>query len=208
MRIVFLILISILVSGCTSWNYRVTNENVAFEIRSWNHDPIIKNVEKADSATFMNLGKGYGADRDRVFYKGNEIPNVDPKTFVHMEWAYSKDSKNVFLHTCQLESANPNEFRILGGSWSKDKENVYHGYELVHADAKSFQFLGNNWAVDKMNAYHALSSVSLGCSSSEHLQVTTFKGTDIESFKVIDGFRAKDKHGEYNALKSPNKRVN
>lgn len=54
-----------------------------------------------------------------------------------------------------------------------------------------------------MNAYHALSWGSLECESNKHPQVKTFEKVDTESFKVIDGFRAKDKRAEYNVLNSP-----
>lgn len=144
MRIVFILLISIFISACSSVGYHVTDEDVTFEIRSWNHKPITKNVEMACLITFENIGDGYGVDGHRAFYEGYEISNAYPETFEKLKWGHSKDAKNVYLFTCQLESAKPNEFEILGGSWSKDIESVYHGYHLIHADAKSFHFLGKN----------------------------------------------------------------
>ena len=42
------------------------------------------------------------------------------------------------------------------------------------------------------------------CESRKHPQVKTFKNIDIESFKVIDESRAKDKRAEYSALNSQN----
>ncbi len=47
LRVYLTIVGMLLLSGCTSWKYKVEDE-VKFEIRSWNHDPIIKAVEDAD----------------------------------------------------------------------------------------------------------------------------------------------------------------
>ena len=78
------------ISGCTSWEYRVTDEDVTFEIRSWNQKPIIKNINMACLVTFEDLGDGYGVDGHRVFYKSNEIPNADPETFDKLKWIINK----------------------------------------------------------------------------------------------------------------------
>ena len=207
LRVYLTIVGVLLISGCTSWNYKVGDE-VKFEIRSWNHDPIIKAVEDADPETFMQLGKGYGKDRDRVFYKGNEIPGADPATFEQMQWAYSRDKNGVYLFTCRLEGANPATLRLLEGSWSKDDQYVYHGHQRVEADAASFRFIGDSWAIDNSSAYHALTWISLGCENNGHLQVEVFKDIDRETFEVVDAFKAKDKSGVYDALPSPNNRVN
>lgn len=200
MRVVFILLISIYISGCTSFGYRVTDEDVFFEMRSWNNEPINNNMAMACSTTFKDLGDGYGVDGHSVFYKGDKIPKADPETFEKLKLGYSKDAQFVYLFTCRVKSAKPNDFTILGGSWAKDNESVYHGDVLIHADAKSFHFLGENWAADNMNAYHALPLVSLECESNNPPQVKTFDNVDAGSFKVIDGSRAKDKRTEYNAF--------
>ena len=188
--------------GCANITYQISDEDVTFNTRSWNHDPIIKKVKNADPATFRNLNNGYGADKSKVFYKGDEIPEADPTTFKQIKWAYSKDANHVYLHSCLLESANPNEFLILGGSWSKDRKNVYRGRDLIQADVESFRYLGDNWAIDKNNAYHALEGTSLDCVGGEFLKVTRFLNIDIESFVITDGFKAKDKNGKYDVLHS------
>ncbi|WP_186300535.1 DKNYY domain-containing protein [Shewanella sp. KCT] len=202
-RVYLIIVAVLLIPGCTSWKYKV-DDKVTFEIGSWNHDPIIKTVENADPETFSQLGEGFGKDRYRVFYKGNEIPGADPSTFEQMKWAFSKDTKGVYLFTCQLEGANPATLQLLDGSWSKDEQYIYHGYQRVKADAATFRFIGDNWALDNSNAYHALTWVSLGCANNGHLQVKVFEDIDQETFRVIDAFKAKDKNGIYNALSSPN----
>lgn len=89
-KIVFMLLISIFISGCTNSDYHVTDDDVTFEIRSWSHKPIIKNVDIACSTTFENLGDGYGVDGHNVFYKGNVIQNADPETFDKFKWVYTK----------------------------------------------------------------------------------------------------------------------
>ena len=62
--------------------------------------------------------------------------------------------------------------------------------------------------MDNSDAYHALTWVSLGCKNNGYLQVKVFENIDQETFEVIDAFKAKDKGGVYDALPSPNKRVN
>ena len=193
-------------SGCGGWQYKVSDE-VTFEIRSWNHDPIIRTVENADPETFQNMDEDFGKDNERVFYKGDEIIGADPATFEQIYWAYSKDSNSVYLFTCKLENASPSTFQVLKGSWSKDSQNVYHGHQQVEADVTSFYFVDNGWALDKSRAYHALTWVSLGCNDSGHLKVKVFENIDPETFEVIDAFTAKDKNGTYDVLPSPNKSV-
>lgn len=90
MRIVFILSIGIFISGCTSLSYRVTDEDVTFEIRTWNQKPIIKNIDMACLVTFEDLGDGYGIDGHSVFYKGNEIPNANPETFEKLKWENSR----------------------------------------------------------------------------------------------------------------------
>ena len=92
MRIVLIFSIGIFISGCTSSSYRVTDEDVTFEIHTWNQDPIIKNINMACLVTFEDLGDGYGIDGHSVFYKGNKIPNADPDTFEKLKWMDSKDA--------------------------------------------------------------------------------------------------------------------
>ena len=204
LKVFLLLVIASGISGCGGWKYKANGE-VAFEIRSWNHDPIIRVVEKADTKSFMDLGEGFGKDKYRVFYKGDEITGASPETFEKIHWAYSKDSNAVYLFTCKLEKAGPETFQLLDGSWSKDSKSVYHGHQLVEADASTFRYVGNNQALDSANAYHALSSVSLGCDDNSHLKVKIFRNIDLETFKVIDGFKAQDKNGAFDALPSPNK---
>ncbi len=206
-RVYLLTMILLLLSGCGSQMYKI-NDQVTFEIRSWNHAPIIRDIENADPETFQDLDDGFGKDKERVFYKGKEIIGADPATFQQTQLSYSKDLNNVYLFTCRLDSASPDTFQLLGGAWSKDSNNVYHGHQQVEADAASFRFAENNWALDKSRAYHALRWVPLGCHTNNFLKVKIFENIDPETFEVIDAFKAKDKNGVYNALPSLNKRAN
>lgn len=90
MRIVLILSIGFFISGCTSSSYRLTDEDATFEIRAWNQDPIIKNIDMACLVTFEDLGDGYGIDGHSVFYKGNKIPNADPETFDKVKWEIQK----------------------------------------------------------------------------------------------------------------------
>ena len=92
MRILFVLLINTFISGCTVWDYRVTDEDVTFEVRSWNQETIIKNLDMACLVTFEDIGDGYGVDGHSVFYKGVEITNADPETFDKSKWMASKDA--------------------------------------------------------------------------------------------------------------------
>lgn len=90
MRTGLILSIGILISGCTSSSYRVTDEAVTFETRAWNQTPIIKNIDMACLVTFEDLGDGYGVDAHNVYYNGNKIPGADPFTFDKMKWMNSK----------------------------------------------------------------------------------------------------------------------
>jgi len=190
MRISLIVITALLLSACGGWKYQI-NDRVTFEIRSWNHDPIIKRVTRADPMTFINMDEGFGKDKLRVFYKGVEINGADPVTFEQIQWAYSKDKYGVYLSTCKLENANPNSFQLLGGSWGKDNQNVYHGHQLIEADATTFKFIGNSWAIDKSNAYHALTWVSLGCSNMSMLKVRVFKNINPKHSKLLTRLKQK-----------------
>jgi len=200
-KVLAILVLSFILHGCGGWNYKVINESVKFEISSWNHDPIIKNVENADFSTFISLGNGYGSDKKSVFYKGDEVYKANPKSFHILGNGYSKDSRHVFLWDHPIKSADPNTFVILEGLWSKDNNHVFNAYEKVNADSASFKYLKNSWAVDKDNAYHALSWYP----SLTEPAVIVFKNIDTETFRVIDGFNAKDRNRKYDALKTPNK---
>ena len=79
-----------IISGCASSSYRVTDEQVTFEIQAWNQKPTIKNIDAACLATFEDLGDGYGVDAHNVYYKGTIIPGADPFTFDKLKWMNSK----------------------------------------------------------------------------------------------------------------------
>lgn len=92
MRIVLILSIGFFISGCTSSSYRVTNEDVTFEIRAWNQDPIIKSIDKAYLITFEDLGDGYGIDGHSIFYKGNKMPTQTHLINLNL-WGQSRFSK-------------------------------------------------------------------------------------------------------------------
>ena len=200
-----IIICTFILSGCGSWKYNKSSDDVTFEIRSWNHDPIIKSVKIADAQSFEDLGDGFGKDGQRVYYKGKEIPSANPKTFQVIHQAYSGDDSSIFLFTCKLKDADPRSFQLLEGFWSKDSERVWHGHRLISANAGSFRYLSDSWAIDNFNAYHAVGWASLGCNDTSGIPVKIFDSIDIESFEVIDGFYAKDKNRSYGALSAPNK---
>ena len=86
-RNVCLGLLLILVSACPpgperrNTDYWAEGDKVYFESYS-KHGPDGRQVEGADPATIRDLAlNGYGADKNRVYYRGRVLEGSDPKTF-------------------------------------------------------------------------------------------------------------------------------
>lgn len=204
MKRALVVLLILVLCGCTSWRYRTEEEKVFFSIRSWNHDPLDYEVNGADVSSFRSLRDGYAKDRHRVYLKGDVICGADPATFEILRDGYSKDSARVFLGRCVLPDADPKTWVLLGDYWSRDARSVFHAQRVIPgAQPETFRYLGNSWALDGRRAFHHLPLYTEDCDGPDQLRLSIFDDVDPESFVVVESFKAKDSRREYDALRRP-----
>ncbi|WP_422359667.1 DKNYY domain-containing protein [Reichenbachiella sp.] len=124
----------------------------------------------ADVASFKVLGREYAKDKNRVYFKAEDITaEVDHATFrvadhigydesyvyVANDYARSRLSDKPMPKETMLkvESANPATFEIIDYDWSKDDKLFFYNYRPVKADYASFEILNNVCSKDKNNVY-------------------------------------------------------
>lgn len=140
-------------------------------------------VRGADASTFVDLGYGYGKDRNHVYRFGEMLEYVDPSSFrVSSEFAsdeayghmrpgyggdcchdgygqydnggYYKTNFDVFFRGREISDAHVSSFEVLGDGYAKDSFHVYwRGEILDDASPSSFKVTRDGYAEDAFNTY-------------------------------------------------------
>lgn len=140
-------------------------------------------VRGADASTFVDLGYGYGKDRNHVYRFGEVLEYVDPSSFrVSSEFGsgyaseyvhpghggdccdggygrydnggYYKTSFEVYFRGREISDAHVSSFEVLGDGYAKDSFNVYwNGRVMDDAHAMSFESLGWGYAKDPFHVF-------------------------------------------------------
>lgn len=137
-------------------------------------------VKGARPETFQILTAdgSYGADSERVFWFGLEIPTADPATFEQLTPPYARDKEGVYVGAERLQECNPDEFEVIkvwgytppvhpqsgrlvpvkdGAwivAWSKDDKHYYWaGSALEGADYQTVAILNKYFARDHGHVY-------------------------------------------------------
>lgn len=140
-------------------------------------------LEHADPATFVDLGMGYGRDKDNLYCSPNspavskdsrELPGTgkgvivvgaDPDSFEVIPGKYSfygKDSSHVYSNCKELKGADVTTFvQVSDGYYYKDKTSVWYEdtnsgdlISIPGADSASFQLISKpDVAKDKSHTY-------------------------------------------------------
>ena len=140
-------------------------------------------VRGADASTFVDLGYGYGKDRNHVYRFGEVLEYVDPSSFrVSSEFAsdeayghmrpgyggdcchdgygqydnggYYKTNFDVFFRGREISDAHVSSFEILGDGYAKDSFHVYWRGEILDgAMPSSFKVSRDGYAKDAFNTY-------------------------------------------------------
>lgn len=140
-------------------------------------------VRGADASTFVDLGYGYGKDRNHVYRFGEVLEYVDPSSFrVSSEFAsdeayghmrpgyggdcchdgygqydnggYYKTNFDVFFRGREISDAHVSSFEVLGDGYAKDSFHVYwRGEILDDASPSSFKVTRDGYAEDAFNTY-------------------------------------------------------
>lgn len=140
-------------------------------------------VRGADASTFVDLGYGYGKDRNHVYRFGEVLEYVDPSSFrVSSEFAsdeayghmrpgyggdcchdgygqydnggYYKTNFDVFFRGREISDAHVSSFEVLGDGYAKDSFHVYWRGEILDgASPSSFKVTRDGYAEDAFNTY-------------------------------------------------------
>lgn len=121
-------------------------------------------VDRAEAASFVPLGWGWGKDKACVYSYGCKVEGAKPKSFVALDAAFGRDAERVFGGAKALD-ADVATFRTLGGGYGVDKRHGYYGelrlgwllacWTLETMDAATFATRAYGWAVDGAHAYCA-----------------------------------------------------
>lgn len=99
----------------------------------------------------------YAKDKNKVFYKGQEIIGADSSTFKVLDALYSKDKNQVFFEGKGMVGSNSSNFEKIdsSGDYTKDKNQVfYRGKEIVGADLLTFKLLDGLYSKDKNHVFY------------------------------------------------------
>jgi hypothetical protein len=195
MRVLFLLIVVSLVSGCAA-HYQAKPGGMDFVYWNEGVGRAVENVGGADAGSFQQLKKGeYAKDKNHVYWRGTIISNAEPVTFELLVGRYAKDSKHVYLDQNVVEGADPETFQKLPGKeiWGQDKNDFYYGNEALHvSDPGSFIILNDGWAKDSHFYYY----YAYG-----YIHVSRKVDCDYASMKILNDFWAKDARRAYYGMK-------
>ena len=96
----------------------------------------------------------YKIDKDKVYWRGEQVDGANGKEFSDICGGYGKDSKYVFYKGFKLKTKGPRHFQVLADKYAKDALNVfYRGKVIYAADTDSFKVDTNGAAHDKNYNY-------------------------------------------------------
>ncbi|GAF02979.1 DKNYY domain-containing protein [Saccharicrinis fermentans] len=124
----------------------------------------------ADVASFEVLGRDYGKDMHKIYFKASDISNeVDYATFwVKEHFAFDQNHVYVAIEYLPyelvenvpsskklliIEGANPQSFVNINNDWSKDDKLYFYNYQAVEVDYASFEILNETCSKDKNTVY-------------------------------------------------------
>lgn len=185
---------------------------------------ILQPIKNADLDTFARISEtDYFQDKSSVFYKGIMLPDSDPKSFRVLkssrQYEYTKDDKQVYFEGAVLPGADAASFELIGLGYAKDKNIVYYKSKpLENSDPDTFVNIEQTeyYHKDKFTVYYKGSALP-DCDSKSfrlildkgfltihsrddkqvYYQDKVILGADLDSFRLIDFFVAKDKNYIY-----------
>lgn len=97
-------------------------------------------VRGADPATFRSLRNGYGMDYASVFFGKDRLKNSHPRSWVHLGRGYSADRERVFYYERELLGVDRTAFTVVGlptyGNYATDGKRWFQND--VEVTAKQF----------------------------------------------------------------------
>lgn len=220
MRVALLILMFLLLSGCSG--YEVRDSDVYWTY--WNEGMGSGEIElDADYETFEILAhERYAKDRSKVFYQGRLIEGADAKTFKSVWEFYGVDKHHAFHADTLIPNSNGSSFEVLNGNFSRDGQDYFFNERPLNVcDYESFEIhdfngVQGNWlSYDDKCAYYMKGRIPLvdrksftillgGYTKDKenvYLGTRIVEGADPESFEMIENtFAGKDKHSCFNGF--------
>lgn len=113
-------------------------------------------IAGGDPQTFKILNANYTRDANRVYYRGNLMPNADTITFVALGEKWAKDKSNVYHWEKIINGADAATFVALDDDHGKDVSRVFDPFGNVFnqiADVGSLISVNGFWLKDKFHVY-------------------------------------------------------
>jgi len=143
-------------------NYWKDKDNVYY-LRALNQRQKI--IQNADPKSFelianssapnnsKNLVFVWSKDKNRVFYKPDELTGVHPTRFVAINQYWGKNDKHYYHKNLRLDSLDYNSAETLNGYYIKDKNRVFYRNKLVVGANPSTFIVNGSYADDDKNMY-------------------------------------------------------
>lgn len=150
------------------------------------HQPI----EGADAASYVNIGGGYGVDKQQFYYDGQPI-SVSAASYEYLGadggHSYLAVEEHVYYQGKLLVGAVQEGFTVLENSFAKDKAQVFfYGKPVLEANAASFEVV-NKWIQkDDQRIFFEAEPLPFG---------------DPATVEDVDGYFWKDKDAVYEGKK-------
>ena len=194
--ILFVFVISLLPS-CRK-GYKIENGNVYYEY--WNAGIGIgqgkRLVENADAKTFQDLSFDcdcsfeFGKDKNHLYIDGRPIKDIDQNSFEFLGNYIFRDENAAYffgfynnINDCEIKGIPPDKIKIIEYPWAKVDNVLIHGHDTLSLeDINDFIAIDENWGVTEKYVIND-SDIVLGA--------------DVETFKIINSYRGKDRDYKY-----------
>lgn len=137
--------------GCK--DYVVKDHKVYYKTWNENHGTRLQLVDNVDVASFKSIKKGYGKDKDHLFYNGKLIENSDPASLKILKQGYATDKNQAYYYGRPFSSDT--DIVFLKKPYVKTSKNIfYKGKLLENCNPQTFKILHqskfeiDNWATD------------------------------------------------------------
>lgn len=103
-------------------------------------------MKNVDAKSFVDLGIGYGKDKDNIFKGIDILTDVDRETFeVLADKSFAIDENGVIYQGARIEGADRKTFKVLGFEYSKDDKSVFfQGKKVPKANPREFKVLNRD----------------------------------------------------------------
>lgn len=138
-------------------------------------------IPGVDAQTFhpiddpFSLFPCYAADKNKVYYDGEEVPMADPATFKTVDLDVGQDKHRCYIGKTPTHIKDYTKLEKIGRFMYTDGTNIYNytlDFKILpEADVHTFEYIAHNWYKDKNHVWW--------CSD-------LLPGADPRTFKPVD----------------------